>query len=53
MERGVNALHMVQLMPLPAIISCFRKTQNVSAFLVKAYLGCPGKRLLNGCSVVY
>ena len=27
-ERGAYDLHMVQLMPLPPIISCFIKTQN-------------------------
>jgi len=46
-------LHMVQLMPLPPIISCFIKIQNGSAFLVQAYPGCPGKRPLthiNACT---
>jgi len=33
-----------------AIISCFIKIQNGSAFLVLAYPSCHGKRLLNGCS---
>ena len=28
LERGANDLHMVQLMPLPPIISCFIKMQN-------------------------
>jgi len=28
MECGANDLHMVQLMPLPPIISCIRKIQN-------------------------
>jgi len=28
MERDANDLHMVQLMPLPPIISCFIKIQN-------------------------
>jgi len=37
LERGANGLHMVQLMPLPPIISI----QNGSAFLVPAYPGCP------------
>jgi len=32
-----NGLHMVQLMPLPTIISCFIKIQYGSAFLVPAY----------------
>jgi len=43
LEQGVNGLHMVQLMPLPPIISCFTKLQNGSAFLVTAYPGCPRK----------
>jgi len=34
------------------INSSFIKIQNGSAFLVPAYPGCPGKRPLNGCSVV-
>jgi len=34
---------MVQLMPLPPIISCFVKIQNDSAFLVPAYPDCPEK----------
>jgi len=28
LECGANDLHMVQLMPLPSIISCFSKIQN-------------------------
>jgi len=43
LERGAIDLHMVQLMPLPPIISCSIKIQNGSAFLVPAYPGCPGK----------
>jgi len=34
------------------IISCSSKIQNGLPFLVPAYPGCPGKRPLNGCSVV-
>jgi len=52
LECGANDLHMVQLMPLPPIISCFSKIQNGSAFLVPAYQGCPGKRPLNVCVCV-
>jgi len=46
LERGVNDLHMVQLMPLPPFISCFIKIQNGSVFLVpaNAYPGCFGKK---------
>jgi len=43
LERGADDSHMVQLMPLPPIISCFIKMQNGSAFLVLAYSDCPGK----------
>jgi len=42
-EQGANDLHMVQLMPLPSIISCFIKIQNGSGFLVPAYPSCTGK----------
>jgi len=43
LERGAD-LHMVQLMPLPLIVSCFSKIQIGFTFLVPAYLGSPGKR---------
>jgi len=46
LEQGANGLHMVQLMPLPPIISCFTKSQNGSAFLVPAYPRCPGKKAI-------
>jgi len=46
LERGANDLHMVQLMPLPPIISCFFKIQNGSTFLVPAYPGCHGKEAI-------
>jgi len=41
LERGANDLHMVQLMPLPPIISCFIKIQHIQVVLEK--------RPLNGC----
>jgi len=44
-------LHIIQLMPLPPIISHFIKIQNGSAFLVLSYSGCPGKSPLNECLV--
>jgi len=47
--RGAD-LHMAQLMPLPLTVSCFSKIQIGFTFLVAAYLGSPGKGLLNGCS---
>jgi len=46
LERCANDLHMVQLMPLPPIISCFIKIQIGLTFLVPAYPGCPGKEAL-------
>jgi len=50
LEWGVNDLHMVQLMPLPPIISCFIKIWNGLLFwwwLTQVVLE---KRLLNACS---
>jgi len=32
LERGANDLHMVQLMPLQPVISCFSKIQNGVSF---------------------
>jgi len=46
LERGANDLHIVQLMQLPPIISCFIKIHNVSTFLVLAFVGCPGKEAI-------
>ena len=43
LER-VADLHMAQLMALPLNISCFSKIQIGFTFLVRAYLGSPGKR---------
>jgi len=43
LQRVANVLHMIQLMPLPPIISCFMKIQNGVTFLVPAYHGCPWK----------
>jgi len=48
MERGAD-LHIAQLMPLLLTIFCAPVNpdwfyQNGSAFLVPAYLGCPGKK---------
>jgi len=44
--RSANDLHIVQLMPLPPIISCSIKTRNGSAFLALTYPGCPGKEAI-------
>ena len=49
LECGANDLHMVQLMPLPPIISCFSKIQNGLPFwcwLTRVVLE---KRPLNVC----
>ena len=48
LERDVD-LHMAQLMPLPLIVSCFRKIQIGFTFLVPAHLVVPEKGQLNGC----
>ena len=45
LERGAD-LHMVQLMPLALIDSCFSKIQIGFTFLVPAYPGCPGKEAI-------
>jgi len=45
LEQGAD-LHMAQLMPLPLTLSCFCKILIGFAFLVPAYLGCPGKRVV-------
>ena len=49
LKWGSDDLCMVQLMPLPPMVSCFSKIQIGLTFLVPAYPGCPGKRPLNGC----
>ena len=51
LERGAD-LHMVQLMPLQLIVSCFSKIQIGFTFLVPAHLDSPGKGPLNGCVCV-
>jgi len=49
LERGAD-LHIAELMPLPLTISCSSKSRlvvlNGSAFLVLAYPGCPGKKVV-------
>ena len=49
LEWGANDLHMVQLMPLPPIISCFIKIQNGLPFSCHLAQVVLEKRLLNGC----
>jgi len=46
LERIADDLHMVQLMPLPLIISCFIKIRNGSTFLLLAYQGCFGNETI-------
>jgi len=43
LQQGADVLHMVQLMPLPPIISCFSKIQIGLTLLVQAYPGCSQK----------
>jgi len=43
LERGAD-LHMAQLTPLPLTVSCFRKIQTGSTFLVSAHPGSAGRR---------
>jgi len=50
LERGVNDSHMVQLMPLRPIISCFIKIQNGLPFWCQLTWVVLEKRPLNGCS---
>jgi len=45
LERGAD-LHIAQLMPLPLTVSCSSKIQIGFTFLVQAYLGSPGKRVV-------
>jgi len=46
LQQGADALHMVQLMPLPPVISCFSKIQIGLTFLVHAYPGCSQKEVI-------
>ena len=45
LERGAD-LHIAQLMPLPLTVSCFSKIQIAFTFLVPAYPGSPGLRVI-------
>ena len=49
LERGANGLRMVQLIPLPPIITCFIKIETGLTF--QAYPGCPGKETVKWVSV--
>jgi len=51
LECGANDLHMVQLMPLPPIISCFSKIQNGLPFWCWLTQVVLEKRSLNACVV--
>jgi len=37
LDRGANHLHVVQMMPLPPVMSCFIELQIGLTFLVLAY----------------
>jgi len=50
LERGANAMRMVKLMPLPPHHLLLQSNLEWFTFLEPAYPGCPGERLLNGCS---
>jgi len=50
LQQGANYFHMVQLMPLPPIISCFIKIQNDLSFWCLFIQVVLEKRRLNGCS---
>ena len=52
LERGAD-LHLAQLMPMPLTVSCFRKIQIGSTFLVPAHLGSLGKRAVKWACVCY
>ena len=52
LEQGANDLHMVQLMPLPPIITCFIKIQNGLPFRCWLTQVVREKRPLNGYNVV-
>jgi len=52
LEQGADDLHLVYLMPLPPIISCFVKIQNGLTFLMPPYPGCPGKEVIKRVSVI-
>ena len=45
-------LHMVQLMPLPLIVSSFSKIQIGFAFLVPAHPGSPGQKAVKLVCVI-
>ena len=53
LESGANDMHMVELMPLPPHHLLLQSNPEWFTFLVPAYPGCPGKRLLNVCMYVY
>jgi len=50
LEQGANNLHMVQLMPLPPIISCYIKIQNSLPLWCRVTLVVLENRPLNRCT---
>ena len=53
LEQSASDLHMVQLMPLPPIFSCFIQIQYGSGFLVLAYPDCPEQEAIKWERVLY
>jgi len=53
LECGANDLHIVQLMPLPPIISCFIEIQIGLTLIVPTYPSCPGKESIKRVSVCF
>jgi len=52
LERGANDLHMVYLLPLPPIISCFIRIKIGLIFLMTPYPGCAEKEAVRRVSVL-
>jgi len=50
LQQGANDLHMIQLMPVPPIISCSSKIQNGLPFWCRLTQVVLEKRPLNRCS---
>jgi len=46
LKQGANDPHMDQLMPLPTYHLLLHKNAEWLAFMVPAYLGCPGKEAI-------
>jgi len=53
LEQSTNGLHMIQLMPLPAIMSCFFQIQIGLTLLVPAYPGCLEKETIKLLTLLF